>query len=84
MENTENRFFFFLISSLLKRVTLPHYFYRPLSDTLNIQSLSNRRNINDLQLLFKLLNGFETCPELLGIFFLMFPNLKLGLKIHTL
>jgi len=65
IENVQNRFFRFMPYKC-NIIRVPHSSYQPLLNTFNIQSLSKRRKVNDLIFLFKLLNGYFFCPELLS------------------
>jgi hypothetical protein len=57
-------------------IRVPHSSYQPLLNTFNIQSLANRRKVNDLLFLFKLLNGFFFCPELLSFLNFSVPQVR--------
>jgi len=65
IENVQNRFLHFM-SYKCNIIRVPYSSYQPLLNTFNIQSLTKRRKVNDLIFLFKLLNGFFFCPELLS------------------
>lgn len=77
LENIQRRF--------LKILHFKHYHFYPARGTeqsellhlFHIQSLISRREINDISFLFKLLNGFIDCPELLHQICYLTPSLRL-------
>jgi len=73
LESIQNRFLRFL-SYKCNIPRLPHSPYNPLLSTLNMSSLAVRRNILDFKFLFKLVNGYIDCPELLSFINLYVPQ----------
>ncbi|XP_022162460.1 uncharacterized protein LOC111028218 [Myzus persicae] len=82
IENVQNRFLRFM-SYKCNIIRVPHSSYQPLLNTFNIQSLANRRKVNDLLFLFKLLNGFFYCPELLSFLNFSVPQVRTRSSIIT-
>lgn len=73
IEAIQNRFLRLIsIKCSIKR--LPHTSYEPLLLYLNIDTLQNRRIKSDISFLFKLLNGYIYCPDLLSNISFLVPG----------
>jgi len=73
IEAIQNRFLRIIsIKCNIKR--LPHTSYEPLLLYLNIDTLQNRRIKNDISFIFKLLNGYIYCPDLLSNISFLVPG----------
>lgn len=73
IEAIQNRFLR-LISIKCNIKRLPHTSYEPLLLYLNIDTLQNRRIKNDISFIFKLLNGYIYCPDLLSNISFLVPG----------
>jgi len=65
LENVQNRFIRFLAFKC-NVIRESHSPYQPLLNLFQIDCLSDRRKLIDLKFLFKLVNGYTDCPELLS------------------
>ncbi|KAF0746989.1 Reverse transcriptase domain-containing protein, partial [Aphis craccivora] len=63
-----------LISIKCNIKRLPHTSYEPLLLYLNIDTLQIRRIKNDISFIFKLLNGYIYCPDLLSNISFLVPG----------
>ncbi|XP_060878360.1 uncharacterized protein LOC132950803 [Metopolophium dirhodum] len=75
LEAIQNRFLRF-ISYKCNIPRKPHSQYTPLLNQLNMTTLAERRKIIDLKFLYKIVNGFLNCPELLSCLNFNIPHCR--------